>query len=238
MAVKRYNGTSWDNVAGVGTPGATGASGTAPLTTKGDLLAYSTSAVRLGVGANNTVLTADSAEATGVKWATPASGGGMTLLSTTSLSGAANVSLTGTLTGYNNLQIIVRNPTVAAGGQYVGFRLNSDTGANYTLGFDTFAATNLSYFDNAATSVVPQQNSISGNTSNMVFVFDVYDINGTSSFKAVRLNTYEVGFGTGTARIQSGAATWRNSGAITAVSVQNIAATNFTSGDVLLYGVK
>jgi hypothetical protein len=75
MAVKRYNGTSWDNVAGVGTPGATGASGTAPLTTKGDLLAYSTSAVRLGVGSNGTVLTADSAEATGVKWAAPAGGG-------------------------------------------------------------------------------------------------------------------------------------------------------------------
>jgi hypothetical protein len=76
MAVKRYNGTSWDNVAGIG---AQGASGTAPLTTKGDLLAYSTSAVRLGVGSNGTVLTADSAEATGVKWATPAGGGGKLL---------------------------------------------------------------------------------------------------------------------------------------------------------------
>jgi hypothetical protein len=40
----------------------------------------------LAVGANDTVLTADSAEATGLKWATPAAGG-MTLLSTTTLSG-------------------------------------------------------------------------------------------------------------------------------------------------------
>jgi hypothetical protein len=72
MAVKRYNGSDWDTVAGLGAQGAAGASGTAPLTTKGDLLAYSTSAVRLGVGSNGTVLTADSAEATGVKWATPA----------------------------------------------------------------------------------------------------------------------------------------------------------------------
>ena len=30
---------------------------------------------RIGIGANNTVLTADSAEATGMKWATPAGGG-------------------------------------------------------------------------------------------------------------------------------------------------------------------
>lgn len=73
MAVKRYNGSGWDTVAGVGSQGATGASGTAPLTTKGDVLTYSTAAARLGVGANNTVLTADSAEATGLKWAAPAS---------------------------------------------------------------------------------------------------------------------------------------------------------------------
>ena len=43
---------------------------------KGDLVAGSATndAAVLGVGANNTVLTADSAEATGLKWATPASG--------------------------------------------------------------------------------------------------------------------------------------------------------------------
>ena len=57
---------------------------------KGDLVAGSATndAAVLGVGANNTVLTADSAEATGLKWATPSSGG-MTLLSTTTLSGSS-----------------------------------------------------------------------------------------------------------------------------------------------------
>ena len=43
-----------------------------PLTTKGDLYTFSTSDARLGVGANGTTLVADSAEATGLKWATPA----------------------------------------------------------------------------------------------------------------------------------------------------------------------
>jgi len=48
------------------------------VTTKGDLLAATGSAAlsRLGVGSNNQVLTADSTQATGMKWATPAAGGG------------------------------------------------------------------------------------------------------------------------------------------------------------------
>jgi hypothetical protein len=47
------------------------------LTTKGDIIVATGNAtlVRQGVGANGTVLTADSAEADGVKWAAPAAGG-------------------------------------------------------------------------------------------------------------------------------------------------------------------
>jgi hypothetical protein len=48
---------------------------TSPLTTKGDLYTYSTSDARLPVGTNGYTLVADSAEATGLKWAAPAGGG-------------------------------------------------------------------------------------------------------------------------------------------------------------------
>lgn len=48
------------------------ADNTSPLTTKGDLYGFSTLDARIPIGTNNQVLTADSAEALGLKWATPA----------------------------------------------------------------------------------------------------------------------------------------------------------------------
>jgi hypothetical protein len=74
-----------------------------PLTTKGDLFGYDTANARIPIGTNNQVLTADSAQALGLKWATPTSGG-MTLLSTTTASGTST-SISVTPTGYNYLYI-------------------------------------------------------------------------------------------------------------------------------------
>ena len=87
-----YNGTQWINqtetgditavTAGTGITGG-GTSGDVTITnamadaitTKGDLLpgTGADAFARLGVGANNTVLTADSTTATGLRWAAPAS---------------------------------------------------------------------------------------------------------------------------------------------------------------------
>jgi hypothetical protein len=50
-----------------------------PLTAKGDLFTFSTTQARLAVGSDGEQIVADSTEATGLKWATPASGG-MTLI--------------------------------------------------------------------------------------------------------------------------------------------------------------
>lgn len=52
--------------------------GTSPLTTKGDLYTYSTTDDRLPVGTNGQVLTADSSEATGLKWTSVGGSGTVT----------------------------------------------------------------------------------------------------------------------------------------------------------------
>lgn len=49
-----------------------------PLTTKGDILGFSTVKARVPVGTDGQVLTADSAQPLGIKWATPGGGGSPT----------------------------------------------------------------------------------------------------------------------------------------------------------------
>jgi hypothetical protein len=54
-----------------------------PLTTKGDIYVYGSGNTRLPVGTDGMVLTADSTQTTGLKWATPSGGGGCTALGST-----------------------------------------------------------------------------------------------------------------------------------------------------------
>ena len=79
---------------------------------KGDLLTASANdtPARLAVGTNDQILVADSTAATGLKWATPASSGGMTLISTTTLTGAS-VTLSSIPSTYVNLQLFFENMT-------------------------------------------------------------------------------------------------------------------------------
>jgi hypothetical protein len=76
---------------------------------KGDIVAATAAdtPARLAVGANGTVLTADSTEATGLKWAAPSSGA-LTLINTTTFSAQSSQSFNNVFTStYTNYKIII-----------------------------------------------------------------------------------------------------------------------------------
>ena len=99
------------------------ADGSSPLTTKGDLYGFSTLDARIPIGTNNQVLTADSAQALGLKWATPSAGAAVShvrvINSTTSLVNGATTKLTFTTESYDTLNEWASNRfTATAAGYY------------------------------------------------------------------------------------------------------------------------
>jgi hypothetical protein len=119
-------------VAGVGSPGGGGGS---PLTTKGDVYTFDTADQRLAVGTNGQVLTADSAQATGIKWATP--GGDWELLGTATASASASVSFA--FTGWTNAdyiayKVMFTHVAPATDNTTLQLRTSSDGGSTYDSG--------------------------------------------------------------------------------------------------------
>jgi hypothetical protein len=94
---------------------------------KGDLIGATAAdtPARLAVGTNGQVLTADSTASTGIKWATPTSGG-MTLLSTTTLSGASTT-ISSIDQSYTDLQVVIFGTSNASSTYYPYFRPNSSS---------------------------------------------------------------------------------------------------------------
>ena len=134
--------TAGTGISGGGTSGdvtVTNSMATA-MTTKGDIIVATGSGtfVRQGVGTNGQVLTADSTQADGVIWATPA-GGNWTLAASGALSGASVT--VSSLTGkefYVYLEAWSSNEFAS-----VALRLNNDTGSNYRVGNSNSAQTLL-----------------------------------------------------------------------------------------------
>jgi len=120
------------------------ADSTSPLTTKGDLYGFSTLDARIPVGANNTVLTADSAQALGLKWATPAAAS-KTWVSlntgSTALSGSATYTLS-SISGYDEFAIFIVGASAGAN-DYFSVRLNA-IAADYQ-GFGSVITNQSSY---------------------------------------------------------------------------------------------
>lgn len=103
-------------------------------TTTGDII-YASSAntpARLGIGSTSQVLTVSGGVPT---WATPASGGGLTLLSTNTISSGSSSLVISSISGsYTNLLIVMNKLYFSTNDQEFRVRLNGITSGNYLYG--------------------------------------------------------------------------------------------------------
>jgi hypothetical protein len=214
---------------------------TSSFAAKGDLL-VGTGAGTLAtqtVGANGTVLTADSAEADGVKWAAPASGGGMTVISSGTLSGA-EVSITSIPATYVNLVLFIDSPRITSGTSFLRLRVNASSLAQYGR---FFGASNGNTGGDGASQTHWNINDAANNnlqTSTTVAVSAQILIPNylSSSQKSM---SFQVQDRTGTFASLGGWGGYRDNndtpGVISSVQIITSAST-FAGGTYTLYGVK
>jgi len=205
------------------------------FTAKGALLsatAASTPGV-LAVGSNDQVLTADSTASTGLKWATPAAGG-MTLISTTTLTGAS-VTLSSIPSTYNNLVLIFQNPITAVDGDPIYMRINADTGTRYrSTQFLDINQSNVT-FNVARWTVSPNTDSA---TSQGLIYFEIPNYTNTATWKIAQSYGVTNNATTSTnGNLFGFQHMFNQTGAISSLTIFGDTG-NLTSGSVLLYGVK
>ena len=195
---------------------------------KGDLIAATAAdtVARLAVGANNTVLTADSSTATGLKWATPASGG-MTLLSTTTLSGASTTisSISGS---YNRLFVFVSGVTNATADGTLKIVPNASAGQFYINQINNGSLSGSTNAD-LVSATMDRTNGL----NSFSLTFDRY----ASSLYFVPFSFYGAGYRAAGSPYSHSAGAWYSSGSsITSLVFSNTGG-NLSGGTVLVYGV-
>lgn len=201
------------------------------VTTKGDLVAATgaDTLVRVGVGTNGQVLSANSGAAAGVEWVT-ASSGGMTQLVSGSFASASTLNLTSISGSYKNLVLIVKKMFISGNQNLIYLRLNNDSSALY--GNATTYSNSQTIAD---TDFSLQQFTTSTPESNFTRI-EFYDYANTTTYK--RFDTFQIqkydsttwGFGG-----RKGA--YRSTSAITEINLFTGGGNFDTGGSYILYGV-
>lgn len=202
---------------------------------KGDLIAGTAAdtAARLAVGANDTVLTADSTAATGLKWAAPASGGGMTLLSTTSLTGASTT-ISSINQTYTDLRVIVYGWTGDFNNVRNFLRLNGISTSTYRCVFSSSYQT-ANYVFSPTSAVLT--NNVNDAVATSTYVFTIPNYTNTSITKVVQYYGFNYDNNTPSFESFNASASTEITSAISSL-VFSRGSGNLTGGTVLVYGVK
>lgn len=228
--------TAGTGISGGGTSGTvtiTNSMATA-MTTKGDIIVATGSGtfVRQGVGTNGQILTADSAEADGVKWATPVSGGSLdyVLLNT----GGTALSGTSTSVSFSAQKALFIHIQTASSSVATAFYVKFNNAATNLTGSAKFRL--------AATSVSANMN----NSEGQLQLGDINDASHTLSSYISIFGTDKTGFKpgtyTGAPSTNTGASVAftgnfvdRNTSALTSIQVF-LDSGSFDNGTIFIYG--
>ena len=206
-----------------------------PGTTAGDIDYYTTATTkaRIAIGTAGQVLQVNSG-ATAPEWATSSSGG-MTLISTTTLTGAS-ITLSSIPQTYKNLQIIIRNFKPASDNRTLKMRFNSDSNADRHRNIiETTLDTSAQLFNETSVAVAASNDNSTATGLNTVLI---PDYTNATTWKI----SHQFGVTNDPTTVTSlrQIISWgfyNQTGAITSLDFF-ASSGNLTSGEVLLYGVK
>ena len=224
--------TAGTGISGGGTSGAvtiTNSMATA-ITTAGDLIRGTGSGTfsRLGIGSTGQVLTV---AAGAPSWATPASGGGQTLISTNTLS---STSTTITIpSGYKDIIIKTNNWQISGANQW-RVRLNSNTGSVYGLGGAQRQGSSPSAVGSTATAW--DSSGTASSSTSVQMQLQIYDYLATNS----RIGTMNAAYtitGSGVAANENWNVSFLDATAITTVTLTSVGGSGTLSGTCYIIGV-
>ena len=204
---------------------------------KGDLIAATANdtPARLAVGTNGQFLTADSTASTGLKWSS-VSTGGMTLLSTTTLSGAS-VTIGSIDQTYTNLQVVIFGVTnsTASGSFRIAPNGTTNGYSCVTTSYDS-AGARLSALAGSYLRPSTAYNILNSSAVN-TFTLNIQNYASSTAYKSIQYNMNYTATAGGdfTNEVQNGAFT--SNTAISSLVFTNTGG-NFSAGTVLVYGVK
>jgi hypothetical protein len=130
------------------------------LTTTGDTI-YASAAntpARLGVGTTGQVLTVSGGLPAWATPATPSAGANWSLFSTTSLTGATNITVSG-ISGKDKIMVLVERASSANSASYVGIRLNTSSSNYFSAGYyivaqSAYASTQFEAYDGGGSEIL------------------------------------------------------------------------------------
>jgi hypothetical protein len=198
---------------------------------KGDLISATAAdtPARLAVGTNGQVLTADSTASTGLAWATPASGG-MTLLSTTSLT-TTSTTISSISGSYTDLYIEIQGLNWSSSNNSITLQYNGVTTGYYGIGFADYSTAVIT-FQNQSQIVVAYGSPNANGGDNMLTAY----IPSYSTAKRHTLQFQHNYVSNDGSRVTSAVLGNANTSAVTSFTVLSSAAP--TAGTIKIYGVK